>query len=114
MRRIVAICGSAAVAGLIFAGHANASDTGVAQALHDMQRYGGRTCLADHFHDGEGSGKSRGAAASAAVSAWAEFTSWEYGTSWGHYGLAANKSMNCSQGGGSWSCHVSARPCRGY
>jgi hypothetical protein len=91
-----------------------ASDTGVAQTLHSLQRVGGRTCLVDHYHDGSGSGRSRHEAMNAAVSAWSGFTSWEYGTSWGRYGLANRKSANCSRDmSGGWSCSISAIPCRG-
>lgn len=105
--------GFAAVALLGVSGAAQADDTGVAQALHSLTRSGGRLCLLDHYHDGSGSGSTRGGAQAAAIRAWSDFTSWEYGTSWGRFGAAASKTVNCSGGGRSWSCSVSARPCRG-
>ena len=90
-----------------------ADETGVA-GIHTWVRSGGRTCLVDHFHDGSGSGSSKASAQASAIRAWAEFTSWEYGTAWGRWGLAAGKSVSCSGGGGSYSCSVSARACRGW
>ena len=91
--------------------------TGAARAqglegLHDQRREGGRVCMADHFHDGSGSGATKRQAEAAAIRAWAEFTAWEYGGNWGSFNLAASKSVNCSGGGGSINCSVSARPCR--
>lgn len=91
---------------------ANASETGLA-SIHDWRKEGGRICLSDNFHDGSGSGPTRRAAEASAVSSWASFTSLEYGDSWARYSLAASKKMNCSQNGGdSWSCGVTARPCK--
>jgi hypothetical protein len=92
---------------------ARADETGVA-GIHTWVRTGGKTCLVDHYHDGSGSGSTRGGAQASAIRAWAEFTSWEYGTSWGRYGLAVSKSMSCDHGMGGWSCSTSARPCRGW
>ncbi|RTL63998.1 MAG: hypothetical protein EKK41_22250 [Hyphomicrobiales bacterium] len=114
MNKLVAVCASLAIAGSVSAGSAVASETGVAQALHSLQRVGGRTCLVDHYHDGSGSGPTRGAATAAAVSAWSGFTAWEYGSSWGRYGLARAKSVSCSRSGSGWSCDISAIPCRGW
>ena len=88
-----------------------AQGTGL-DGLHDKRREGGRICLADHFHDGSGSGKSRRLAEADAIRAWADFTALEYGEAWGRFSLAASKSMSCSDSGGSWSCQLSARPCR--
>ena len=82
------------------------------EGLHDHRREGGKVCMVDHFHDGSGNGKSRKAAEADAARSWSEFTAWEYGGRWGSFGNAANKTMNCSTSGGSWSCQVSARPCR--
>lgn len=115
MKKIATAFAFAALVGVAaVSDDAAASDTGVAQTLHSLQRVGGRTCLVDHYHDGSGSGRSRHEAMNAAVSAWAGFTSWEYGTSWGRYGLAHRKTANCSRAsGGGWSCSVSAIPCRG-
>jgi len=92
---------------------AQGSETGVA-SIHQWVKAGRKTCMLDHFHDGSGTGANRRQAEQAAISAWAEFTAWEYGDAWGRYSLAASKSMNCSQGSGSWSCSLQARPCRPY
>lgn len=114
MNKIVAAFASLALAGVASMSSAAASETGVAQALHSLQKVGGRTCLVDHYHDGSGSGPTRGAATAAAVSAWSDFTAWEYGSSWGRYGIARAKSLNCSRSSSGWSCDVSAIPCRGW
>lgn len=115
MKKIATAIAFAALMGLVATSDgAVASETGVAQALHSLQRVGGRTCLVDHFHDGSGNGRSRHAAMNAAVSAWAGFTSWEYGSSWGRYALANRKSANCTrETSGGWNCTISAIPCRG-
>jgi len=80
--------------------------------LHSKVRVGGKVCMADHFHDGSGSGSTRAAAQRAAINAWIDFTAWEYGRRWGSYAAAVGKSMSCSGGAGSYSCSTSARPCR--
>ena len=80
--------------------------------LHSKVRVGGRLCMADHFHDGSGTGSTRARAQAAAIRAWIDFTAWEYGGRWGSYGAAISKSMSCSGGSGSYSCSTSARPCR--
>ena len=115
MKKIATAFAFTALVGAVAASDvAVASDTGVAQALHSLQRVGGRTCLVDHYHDGSGSGRTRYEALKSAVSAWAGFTSWEYGTSWGRYSIANSKSENCSRDmSGGWSCSISAIPCRG-
>jgi hypothetical protein len=48
----------------------------------------------------------------AAVGAWSDFTAFEYGGRWGSYGAAVSKRGGCSGAPGSFSCNVSARPCR--
>jgi hypothetical protein len=88
-----------------------AQDTGLA-SLHGWIRIGGKTCMADHFHDGSGRGPTRGLAQTAAVRAWQDFTAWEYGGRWGSYGNAISRSVRCSGVRGNVSCSVSARPCR--
>jgi len=89
----------------------HAQDTGLA-GLHAWIRLGGKTCMADHFHDGSGSGPTRAHAQLGAIRAWQDFTAWEYGSRWGRYANAISKSMHCSGGRGNVSCSVSARPCR--
>lgn len=82
-------------------------------SMHSKVRVGGKLCFADHSHSGSSSGqRSRKAAELEAIRSWQDFTAWEYGRTWGSYSLAVGKSMSCSAGG-SWSCSVEARPCRG-
>lgn len=82
--------------------------------IHDWIKVGRKTCMADHFHDGSGTGASKAQAQAAAIRAWADFTAWEYGNQWGRYSIALSKSVSCTGGRGSVSCSVSARPCRPY
>jgi hypothetical protein len=113
MRKLLTAGVFALAASLAQGAPVQASETGVA-GIHSWVRVGGKTCLLDHYHDGSGSGASKAAAQASAIRSWADFTAWEYGSSWGRYGLAVGKSMNCSGGGGSWSCNTSARACRGW
>ena len=114
MRQLLMLAGVFALAASLGqSAPVQAAETGVA-SIHSWVRVGGKTCLVDHYHDGSGSGASRGSAQSAAIRAWAEFTTWEYGSSWGRYGLAVGKSMNCDRGMSGWSCSTSARACRGW
>ena len=104
--RAVIIVGST----LAFSGFAQAQ--GMAD-LHDKVRTGGKLCFSDHSHSGSSAGhSSRKSAEREAIRSWQDFTAWEYGGSWASYNMAAGKSMSCS-GGGTWSCSVEARPCRG-
>jgi hypothetical protein len=97
---------------LAAAGTAQAEETGIA-SIHSWVRMGRKTCMADHFHYGNGSGATRPQAERAATQSWVDFTAWEYGSSWGRYSIAANKKVTCSRTE-SWSCDVEARPCRPY
>ena len=114
MRKCVA---SACALAMVAIGTGNAAaqggETGVA-AIHQWVKVGRKTCMVDHFHDGNGTGTNRRQAEQAAIRSWAEFTAWEYGGVWGRYAIAASKTMNCGQGSGSWTCAVQARPCRPY
>lgn len=81
--------------------------------LHALVRNGTKVCMADHYHDGYSSGEpSRKAAEVAAARSWVGFTAWEYGSAWGSFAMAESKKISCSGSGNSWSCSVSARPCR--
>jgi hypothetical protein len=110
---IAAACGLALLA--ICSGDAlsQGAESGMA-SIHQWVKVGRMTCLLDHFHDGNGTGANRRQAEQAAIRAWVEFTAWEYGSPWGRYAIAASKKMDCSQGSGSWTCAVQARPCRPY
>jgi hypothetical protein len=79
--------------------------------MHAWSKAGGKTCMADHFHDGQGTGATKAQAQAAAVRAWADFTAWEYGRRWARWQLSASKSESCSGSRGNISCNVSARPC---
>lgn len=93
---------------------ASAEETGVA-SIHSWVKVGRKTCMADHYHDGVGTGKNRKLAERSAVDSWAGFTAWEYGDTWGRWSLAVSKSVDCSKtSGGDVSCRVSARPCRPF
>ncbi len=97
-----------------FAFTANADETGLA-SIHDTRHESGRRiCMSDHFHDGNGSGKTRTHAEQAAEKSWAEFTAFEYGAAWGSYQLAESKSTNCAEMANQWTCVVAARPCKRY
>ena len=79
--------------------------------IHAWVKVAGKTCMADHFHDGQGAGPSKVQAQAAAVRAWTDFTAWEYGRRWARWQLSATKSSSCSGSAGNISCHVSSRPC---
>jgi hypothetical protein len=112
MKQLLVCAGALALAAAFVPGTgARAQDAGLA-GLHAWVRVGGKTCMADHYHDGSGTGRTRAAAQAAAIRAWIDFTAWEYGSRWGSYAAAVSKSMNCSGGGGNWTCSTSARPCR--
>ena len=88
-----------------------AQETGLA-GIHEWVRVGQKTCLASHFHNGDGAGKTKKDAERAAIQSWASFTIWEYGESWGRWNLSESKSVNCNRAASSeFSCQVSSRPC---
>jgi hypothetical protein len=92
--------------------HSAAAQDGMGLAgMHAWLKGAGKTCMADHFHDGQGTGSTKAQAQAAAVRAWADFTAWEYGRRWANWQLSAGKSANCSGSNGSISCNVSSRPC---
>lgn len=107
--------GAAALTVALFAGEAvgEPQETGIA-AIHAWVKVGRKTCMADHFHDGSGTGATRATAERAAIRSWTEFTAWEYGDPWGRYSMAASKKTTCSQESPTWRCAVEARPCRPY
>jgi hypothetical protein len=79
--------------------------------IHAWSKAAGKTCMADHFHDGQGTGPTKAQAQAAAVRAWSDFTAWEYGRRWARWQASASRSANCSNSGGTISCNVSSRPC---
>jgi hypothetical protein len=80
-------------------------------SIHTWVKVAGKTCMADHFHDGQGSGSTKTQAQAAAVRAWSDFTAWEYGRRWSRWQSSASKSESCSGNSGTISCNVSSRPC---
>jgi len=90
---------------------AGAQSTGL-DRLHAQARVGGKVCMTEHEHYGEGTMASRRGAELAAMRAWSRFTAFEYGSQWGSYRAAAGKKLDCSQAGRSWVCKTWARPCR--
>ena len=92
---------------------AKADDSGLA-SIHDIRNEkGSRVCMADHYHDASGTGKTRQEAEADARNSWVSFTIFEYGTDWGSYTLAASQKMECGNASAQvWSCAASARPCK--
>lgn len=90
----------------------HAQETGLA-SIHAWVPAGrAKTCLATHFHDGSGAGKTKKDAERAAIQSWESFTIWEYGPSWGRWNLSETKTINCDRKTTSeFSCQVSSRPC---
>lgn len=115
MKKSAASACALALFGLL-AGSASAqqgAETGVAQ-IHTWVKVGRKTCMLDHYHDGNGDGATRAQAEKSAIVSWSEFTAWEYGSPWARYSNAVSKTMNCSQASGGWNCHIQARPCRSH
>lgn len=93
------------------AGSAVADDTGFA-SMHDWRRERGRTCFLDHYHYGNGSGKTKKAAEIDAIKSWSSFTDLEYGSDWARFSRAASKAIKCQPASSGWECSIEARPCR--
>jgi hypothetical protein len=99
---------------LMFAGGAAfADDSGLAQALHEVRKVGGKLCLTDHYHDGSGSGANQELALRQAIRSWQSFTDLEYGSDWASYNNSVGKSVSCGRSMGEISCTISSRPCKG-
>lgn len=102
---------AAVAAGFAVCAPAVADDSGFAY-MHDLRKEGGRTCFADHYHYGNGSGANKAAAQKAAIGSWSSFTDFEYGSDWARFSRAASKSMSCSGSSGGVDCQIEARPCK--
>ncbi len=107
MKKILTICATVVLAGTL---SAKADQTGL-HVIHDLGHERGKLCMSGHFHDGSGSGATRGAALRAAVSSWSSFTALEYGTDWAHFRNAGSRSVKCKRDGRAWACSTSGRPC---
>jgi len=92
-------------------GVAVADDTGFA-SIHTLRKERGKLCMADHFHSGEGQGRTTRRAKRAAAIDWGGFTGFEYGTDWARFSRAGSRTSKCGRVSGGWSCQVEARPCR--
>lgn len=88
-----------------------ADQTGFA-SMHNMARVGGKMCMTDHWHYGNGQGSTKAAAQKDAIGSWQSFTDFEYGSDWARFSKAVAKRISCSQSGSGFSCQVEARPCR--
>jgi len=89
----------------------HAQETGLA-SIHTWVPVGRKTCMASHFHDGSGTGKTQKDAEREAIRVWESFTLWEYGTPWGRWTLAESKKTTCSRDTQSvFTCQVTSRPC---
>lgn len=107
----LAIAGAALIATLGVPLAADAQETGLA-AIHSWVSVGRKTCMESHFHDGNGSGKTKKDAERAAIQSWEAFTIWEYGSPWGRYAASESKTANCTEAADkTYSCQVSSRPC---
>jgi len=92
-------------------GPAWADQTGFSD-MHTQARVGGKMCMIDHWHYGNGTGSTKAAAQRDAIGSWQSFTDFEYGSDWARFNKAVAKKISCSQSGGGFSCQVEARPCR--
>lgn len=92
----------------------HADETGMA-GIHTWRKVGKKTCLVDHFHDGDGTGATQKLAELAAMRSWQSFTDLEYGSDWANFKIANSRSMKCTQEGGArWSCRTEAVACRAF
>jgi len=83
-----------------------------AAAIHDLARYGGRYCFADHVHFGSSENQPSLAKAKAeAIDSWFQLVDLEYGAQWSSFATAAKKSVQCAPSGTSWGCEIHAIPC---
>ncbi len=107
----LAIAGAALLATLGTHVPANAQETGLA-AIHSWVPVGRKTCMESHYHDGNGTGKTKKDAERAAIQSWESFTIWEYGPPWGRYAASESKRTTCDVAmDKSFSCQVTSRPC---
>ena len=113
MRTAIRVALAATALSLFGLAPALASSTGL-HSIHALGKEGGALCMSAHFHYGAGSSdKSRKLAQETAIRAWADFVQLEYGSDWSSFGRAHDRQVNCSGAGGTYTCNVSARPCRG-
>lgn len=90
---------------------AMADDTGLA-GMHDWRKERGKTCLLDHYHTGQGEGRTKRAARRAAIVDWESFTAFEYGSNWARFRSAGSRGIRYDKVDAGWKASVEARPCR--
>lgn len=90
---------------------AAADETGFA-SMHSQRIEAGRRCMIDHWHSGNGSGRTQRAARYDAIRSWSDFTDLEYGSDWANFNRARGKGIRCQRSGKGYECSVQARPCR--
>jgi hypothetical protein len=88
-----------------------ADETGF-DAMHAQRREAGKVCMIDHFHYGNGAGKTKPAALAAAAQSWASFTAFEYGSTWASFKKAAGKQISYTKTATGWNADVNARACK--
>lgn len=110
MKPTIMLCASALV--LAGATTAVANDTGFAQSTHTVRREGGKLCIVDHTHGGEGSGGTKNVALNGAINAFVVTTVDEYGSDWAKWSKAASKSVKYTKTADGWTAHAEARPCK--
>jgi hypothetical protein len=89
----------------------HADETGLA-SMHAWHKVGRKTCLEDHYHSGEGTGRNKRAARSAAISDWESFTAFEYGGVWARFRSATSRGIRYEETADGWMASVEALPCR--
>ncbi|MDX2308312.1 MAG: hypothetical protein NW216_08755 [Hyphomicrobium sp.] len=111
MIRKLVLLAAVTTVGLMSPMVAMADDSGMA-SIHDLRREGGRICMSDHWHYGNGTGGSRKSAEADAIGSWSSFTAMEYGSDWARFKRAASRKVACSPSSSGFDCSVEARPCR--
>ena len=100
-----------AISSFLIAPMAVADDTGMA-SIHSWRAERGKVCLIDHYHAGNGEGRTKKLARRAAIKDWQGFTAWEYGTDWAYFKRAASRAIEYSRTESGWQARLEARPCR--
>ncbi len=90
---------------------ATAQDEGMS-SMHEQRREGGRVCMSDHFHYGNGAGGTKPKALAEAISSWQSFTDFEYGRAWASWKRSASKQISYGSSPSGFTADVSSRPCR--
>lgn len=95
----------------LIAASAAADETGLA-GMHAWRVERGKTCLAEHYHTGQGNGPTKKAAQAAAIDDWEGFTAFEYGSAWARFRGASDRGVRYEKTSDGWTANVEGRPCR--